>query len=87
MSIEKVKKFVKKHETEIAFFTGALLACVGWYISDMQISGGNRHYLNTSVSELNKLFSEYGYLGDTVCDAGGRVFDIGKVVLFGNLRK
>ena len=58
MSIEKVKKFVKKHETEIAFFTGALLACVGWYISDMKISGGNRHYLDTSVSELNRLFQK-----------------------------
>ena len=56
MSIEKIKKFVKKHDTEIAFFTGALLACVGWYISDMQISGGNHHYLATSVSELNKIF-------------------------------
>ena len=87
MSIEKVKKFVKKHETEIAFFTGGLLACVGWYISDMKISGGNRHYLATSVSELNRLFSEDGYLGDTVCDCNGRIFDIGKVVLFGSLRK
>lgn len=87
MSIEKVKKFVKKHETEIAFFTGALLACVGWYISDMQISGGNRHYLATSVSELNKIISEDGHLDSTVCDAGGRIFDIGKVVLYGNLRK
>ena len=87
MSIEKVKKFVKKHETEIAFFTGALLACVGWYISDMQISGGNRHYLNTSVSELNRLFSEDGHLDNTICDCNGRIFDIGKVVLFGNVRK
>ena len=87
MTIEKVKNFVKKHETEIAFFTGALLACVGWYISDMKISGGNRHYLDTSVSELNRLFSEDGYLGDTVCDCNGRIFDIGKVVLFGSLRK
>ena len=87
MSIEKIKKFVKKHKVDIAFVSGVLLACVGWYISDMQISGGNRHYLDTSVSELNKLFSEDGYLGDTVCDCNGRIFDIGKVVLFGNLRK
>ena len=87
MSIEKIKKFVKKHEVDIAFFTGALLACVGWYISDMQISGGNRHYLNTSVSELNKLFLEDGHLDNTVCDCNGRIFDIGKVVLYGNLRK
>ena len=87
MSIEKIKKFVKKHEVDIAFVSGVLLTCVGWYISDMKISGGNRHYLNTSVSELNKIFSEDGYLGDAVCDCNDRIFDIGKVVLFGNLRK
>ena len=87
MSIEKIENFVKEHKTEIAFFTGALLACVGWYISDMQISGGNHHYLDTSVSELNKFFSEDGHLDRTVCDCNGRIFDIGKVVLFGNLRK
>ena len=87
MSIEKVKKFVKKHETEIAFFTGALLACVGWYISDMKISGGNRHYLDTSVSELNRLFSEDGYLGDTVRDCTARIFDTGPVVLLRSLRQ
>lgn len=87
MSIEKIKKFVKKHEVDIAFFTGALLACVGWYISDMKISGGNHHYLDTSVSELNKFFSEDGRLDSTICDCNGRIFDIGKVVLYGNLRK
>lgn len=87
MSIEKIKNFVKEHKTEIAFVSGVLLTCVGWYISDMKISGGNHHYLDTSVSELNKLFSEDGYLGNTVCDCNGRIFDIGKVVLFGNLRK
>ena len=87
MSIEKIEKFVKKNKTEIAFFTGALLACVGWYISDMQISGGNHHCLATSVSELNKIISEDGHLYSTVCDCNDRIFDIGKVVLFGNLRK
>ena len=87
MSIEKIKKFVKEHKTEIAFVSGVWLTCVGWYISDMKISGGNHHYFDTSVSELNKIFSEDGYLGDTVCDCNGRIFDIGKVVLFGNLRK
>lgn len=87
MSIEKVKKFVKEHKTEIAFVSGVLLTCVGWHISDMKMSGGNHHYLDTSVSELNKIFSNDGYLDSTVCDAGGRIFDIGKVVLYGNLRK
>ena len=87
MNIEKIKKFVKKHEVDIAFVSGVLLTCVGWHISGMKISGGNRHYLNTSVSELNRIFSEDGYLGDTVCDCNGRIFDIGKVVLFGSVRK
>ena len=87
MSIENIKKFVKKHQVDIAFISGVLLTCVGWYISDMKISRGNRHYLDMSVSELNKLFSEDGYLGDTVCDCSGRIFDIGKVVLFGSVRK
>ena len=87
MSIEKIKKFVKKHEVDIAFVSGVLLTCVGWYISDMKISGGNHHYLATSVSELNKIFSEDGYLGDAVCDCNDRIFDIGKVVLFGNFGK
>lgn len=87
MSIEKVKKFVKEHKTEIAFVSGVWLTCVGWYISDMKMSGGNHDYLDTSVSELNKIFSNYGHLDSTVCDAGGRIFDIGKVVLYGNLRK
>ena len=87
MSIEKIKKFVKKHEVDIAFVSGVLLTCVGWYISDMKISGGNRHYLDTSVSELNKFFSEDGHLDSTVCDCNGRIFDIGKVVLFGSIRK
>ena len=87
MSIEKIKKFVKKHKVDIAFVSGVLLTCVGWYISDMKISGGNRHCLATSVSELNRIFSEDGYLGYTVCDCNGRIFDIGKVVLFGSLRK
>ena len=87
MSIEKIKKFVKKHEVDIAFVSGVLLTCVGWYIAGMKISGGNRYYLNTSVSELNKVFSEDGYLGDTICDCNGRIFDIGKVVLFGSVRK
>lgn len=87
MSIEKIKKFVKEHKTEIAFVSGVLLTYVGWRISDMKISGGNHHYLNTSVSELNKIFSEDGHLDSTVCDCNGRIFDIGKVVLFGNLRK
>ena len=87
MSIEKIKKFVKKHEVDIAFVSGVLLTCVGWYISDMKISGGNRYYLDTSVSELNKFFSEDGYLGDTARDCNGRIFDIGKVVLFGSVRK
>ena len=87
MSIEKIKRFVKKHKVDIAFVSGVLLTCVGWHISDMKISGGNRHYLNTSVSELNRIFLEDGYLGDTVCDCNGRIFDIGKVVLFGSVRK
>lgn len=87
MSIEKIKKFVKEHKTEIAFVSGVWLTCVGWYISDMKMSGGNHHYLDTSVSELNKIFSNDGHLDSTVCDAGGRIFDIGKVVLYGNLRK
>ena len=87
MSIEKIKKFVKEHKTEIAFVSGVWLTCVGWYISDMKISGGNHHYFDTSVSELNKIFSNDGHLDSTVCDAGGRIFDISKVVLYGNLRK
>lgn len=87
MSIEKIKKFVKKHKVDIAFVSGVLLTYVCWHISDMKISGGNRHYLDTSVSELNKIFSNDGHLDSTVCDAGGRIFDIGKVVLYGNLRK
>ena len=87
MSIEKIKKFVKEHKTEIAFVSGVWLTCVGWYISDMKMSGGNHHYLDTSVSELNRIFSNDGHLDSTVCDAGGRIFDIGKVVLYGNLRK
>lgn len=40
-----------------------------------------------SVDNLNEYFEKNGYLGNTVYDAAGSAFDIGKVCMLGNLRK